>query len=180
MKPTLQSEYTRRRRGQCDLCRRPQCACNPFSSHFVSHPLIELRQYGKKGIGVRTLRKICRGDILEECVGHIVPITDNEDNVYSVAFNPPHVWFREGIAQISAKTLGNWTRFINHSCSATLGFQTMAIGERYRIMVVAECDIDTFSELTIDYGADYWLENVPGEVEKFGFCGQPVKGARIR
>ena len=157
----------------CELCKDQSCLCHPCTSTSVVHPLVELRQYHGKGIGVRTLQKIRRGDVLEEYVGQIVPVADEQDSVYSVLFRRPEAFSDAGIAQISAKRYGNWTRFINHSCSASLGFRVMAIGEKYRIMVIAERDIDAFSELTIDYGPDYWLTPVPGEVEKFCLCGQP-------
>lgn len=156
----------------CHLCRHPRCNCHPFSSNVVSHPLVELRQYPGKGIGVRTLQEIHRGDILEEYAGQILPVT-NEDHVYSVSFHPPGADSRNEFGEISAMVKGNWTRFVNHSCSASLSFETMAIGERYRVMVVAERDIEAFSELTIDYGPGYWLTLVPGEVEQFCLCGQP-------
>ena len=37
---------------------------------------------------------------------------------------------------ISAKKVGNWTRFINHSCRAST-----TVGDRVRIMVVARRDV---------------------------------------
>ena len=166
--PTLKGETE-----DCELCKDRSCLCHPCTSTSVVHPLVELRQYHGKGIGVRTLQNIRRGDLLEEYVGQIVPVTDEQDSVYSVLFGRPEAFSDAGIAQISAKRYGNWTRFINHSCSASLGFQIMAIGEKYRVMVIAEQDIDAFSELTLDYGPDYWLTSVPGEVEKFCLCRQP-------
>ena len=156
----------------CELCKSRSCLCHPCASASVVHPLVELRQYHGKGIGVRTLQNIRLGDVLEEYVGQIVPVADEQDSVYSVLFRRPDEWSDAGIAQISAKRYGNWTRFINHSCSASLGFRIMAIGEKYRVMVIAEQDIGAFSELTIDYGPDYWLTPVPGEVESFCLCGQ--------
>ena len=167
--PTLKGDNE----DNCELCKDRSCLCHPCTSTSVVHPLVELRQYHGKGIGVRTLQNIRRREILEEYVGLIVPIADEQDSVYSVLFRRPEALSDAGIAQISAKRYGNWTRFINHSCSASLGFRVMAIGEKYRVMVIAEQDIDAFSELTIDYGPDYWLTPVPGEVEKFCLCGLP-------
>jgi len=68
---------------------------------------------------------------------------------------------------ISSKYMGNWTRYMSHSCEANTKFVTVAIGGRYRVMVVAERDIEIFEEVTVDYGDDYFK----GQQECF--CGEP-------
>lgn len=158
--PTLRGDVNDR----CFVCNKFRCSCH--SNDLVRRPSFEIIQYGGKGWGIKTLQDIEPDDVLEEYVGQIFPITDEQDNDYSVLFE-------KGIAHISAKRFGNWTKYINHSCSPCALLAIMAIGERYRVMVVAKQHIAAGSELTIDYGLDYWLTGVPGEVEKFCLCGRP-------
>lgn len=137
--------------GVCELCFRDvKCSCR---SPFPARHLVELREYPIRGIGVRALSNFKKGDILDEFAGKIVP-TGTLDPKYAVNVDSerePEDW-----VFISPKRLGNWTRFINHSCDASTEFKRMAIGDRVVINVVATRDIILFEEITADYGEDYW------------------------
>ena len=140
---------------KCHLCDRSNCACDPLDSDKVVKPLVEIAKYGEKGNGIRVLEPIKKGDLLDEYVGEIKHADDVDDEVYSFSFD-----LHEGptIANISSQFLGNWTRFINHSCDASTEFRLMVIGRRWRAVVVAIKDVGMFDELTIDYGPGYWVE----------------------
>lgn len=160
--------------GACALCGNTEyanCGCHPSTHRDVIRPLVELVQIPGKGLGVRALQSIKVGAILHEYVGRLIPIdadAKDQDEVYGMAFNPTA---EEGsdrsIVTISSKRYGNWTRFINHSCAANSFFQTMPIGRRVRIMVIACRDIRFGEEMTIDYGAHYWTEDMLCR------CGEP-------
>ncbi len=152
----------------CDICQLDSCSCEPQTCDIVTQPLVELKRYRRKGVGIRALQQIHQGDILAEYVGQIVPKNTRDqryiDYVYGFLFTRPG--YSEPFALISSKYMGNWTRYMSHSCEASTRFETVAIGGRYRVMVVAERDIEIFEEVTVDYGDDYFK----GQQECF--CGE--------
>lgn len=153
----------------CEICQLDSCSCEPHSCDNVTQPLVELKRYHQKGVGIRALQQIHQDDILAEYVGQIVPKNTRDqrymDYVYGFLFTRPG--YSEPFALISSKYMGNWTRYMSHSCDANTKFITVAIGGRYRVMVVAERDIEMFEEVTVDYGDDYFK----GQQECF--CGEP-------
>ena len=140
--------------GECRNCNSTtQCNCNPSAEPT---PLIELKEYGAKGIGIRALQPIAKSKILGEYVGEILPWYYQGDPVYGMEFCLPGAHPKESVALISSKRYGNWTRFINHSCNSSTAFFGMIIGDRHRIVVKALRDIKAFEEITVHYGHGYW------------------------
>ena len=140
----------------CDVCGKSNCNCDPTNCVEILQPLVELINFEGKGAGVRILQHIQKDQYLDEYLGEIKPTAHN-DPVYAVSLSMPGT--DDFNAVISAERFGNWTRYINHSCDASLRFMPMVIGNRYRIMVQAVKDIGIFEELTIDYGPEYWISN---------------------
>ena len=134
------------------------CGCSFRTSLDVWHPLIELRDYGRRGVGVRALERIPKRAVLDEYVGEIFPADYKDDPVYGLDVNLPGYRNEEVVATISAKRYGNWTRFINHSCDASTHFRTVTQGGRYRTVVQTVRAIEVFEEITIDYGDGYWRD----------------------
>lgn len=140
------------------------CACAfAFTRHSsaaaaINPPLVELRAYGRKGVGVRALERIPAGAILGEYVGEVQPYDYRGDPVYALDFSIPGRAVDEVVATISAKRWGNWTRFVNHSCEASTRFRALVLGGRCRSVVQAVRDIEAFEEVTVDYGEGYWRE----------------------
>ncbi|KIY53134.1 SET domain-containing protein, partial [Fistulina hepatica ATCC 64428] len=57
---------------------------------------------------------------------------------------------------VNSKKIGNWTRFINHSCEPNLVIQSVVwekIPEENKpfLVFVAKYDLEPFTELSIDY-----------------------------
>lgn len=152
-------------RSPCDLCQKHKCACDPLSCNAIFKPLVEIKNYGDKGNGIRMLQPIKRGDILDEYVGEIKHIRDMDHNVYSYSLDSEG---NSSSAYVDAQFLGNWTRFINHSCEATAKFELKVIGQRLRVMVVATKNVDMYDELTIDYGSFFWFHH-----KTLCKCGSP-------
>lgn len=138
----------------CDS--KTPCTCLFSKSPLISHPLVELRHYGSKGIGVRALQRIEKGEILGEYVGEVYPSGYAGDMIYALDFSLPGRPGDEVVAVISAKKFGNWTRFTNHSCDASTHFGVVMQGGRYRSVVQCVRDIEVFEEVTVDYGFGYW------------------------
>lgn len=134
------------------------CACDPKSSSRVTRPLVELKDYGIKGNGIRTLQCIKKGDILGEYVGVLMPWNDTSDQIYGMEYSSANAPNSKDIAlaQINSNRYGNWTRFLNHSCQASTAFRIKTFGRFERVLVVAVRDAEPFEELTVDYGREYW------------------------
>lgn len=135
------------------------CTCSFATDPLIWHPLIELRDYGHpRGTGVRALQRIPKDATLAEYVGEVVPWDYAGDPVYGFDFSVPGTPNDAVVAMISAKRVGNWTRFINHSCGASTRFDIVVMGGRYRVVVQSVRDIEVFEEVTIHYGLRYWTD----------------------
>lgn len=145
----------------CITCQsRTPCECSFLDNPHVLSPLVELRDYGRKGVGVRALQRIPRKAILAEYLGEVMPYNYKQDPVYALDFSLPGCRGHEVIATVSSKRYGNWTRFINHSCDASTKFTVLTCGGRHRRVVQAVRDIEVFEEVTVDYGDGYWRHRV--------------------
>ncbi|KAI4204900.1 MAG: hypothetical protein LQ350_000751 [Teloschistes chrysophthalmus] len=144
----------------CASCGNHGCDCEPASCDNVTRPLVELNHFsGNKGTGVRSLQRIRKGEVLDEYVGELKHASALTDLTYALELEhpgPERTANRDAIL-IDAQLHGNWTRYINASCNPSLKFMPAIVGKRYRMMIVATRDIDVFEELTIGYGAGYWL-----------------------
>ncbi|KAI9697413.1 MAG: hypothetical protein M1836_004691 [Candelina mexicana] len=149
---------------RCHVCKQERiCCCHEYL--FVN-PLVELIEYPGKGIGVRTLQRIENGEYLAEYVGRYIPLdyTDPEDpkGVYHLEVDtcsdtsPSE---EVPLARISAAVVGNWTRFMNHSCEPATHFGQICVGGRHRSVIRAARNIEMFEEITVDYGDTYWKES---------------------
>jgi len=69
--------------------------------------------------------------------------------------------------QIYQRRVGNYTRFINHSCAPNAQLTKFIWRGLERIMVVSK-GIDPGMEITVDYSPSYWTN-----LEKVCLCGEP-------
>ncbi|KAL9070138.1 MAG: hypothetical protein Q9161_005090 [Pseudevernia consocians] len=138
------------------------CTCTMSTSPTMQPPLVELHRYGNFGVGVRALSRIPAHAIIGEYVGEVFPAAHAGDAVYALDFSLPGRAADEVLATISAKRLGNWTRFLNHSCAAATRFRNVTVGGRHRMVVQAVREIEVFEEVTVDYGVGYWRDRVCG------------------
>ncbi|KLJ12192.1 hypothetical protein EMPG_12742 [Blastomyces silverae] len=148
------SEKLRRqpRDGNCAMCTSPQlCKCK-LQLAEEKHPLLELREYPDRGIGVRSLRSIKAGTFIGEYVGEI------RDPAYRLGstYGLHHTLRERSIGVIDAAIYGNWTRYMNHSCRAGVVFVSTVVGDRACVLVRAIRDIEMFEEITVDYGDEYF------------------------
>ncbi|KAL8713826.1 MAG: hypothetical protein Q9225_006690 [Loekoesia sp. 1 TL-2023] len=156
--PSLRVAYD----GTCYGCSRPSCNCEPLSCENITKPLVELIHCSaQKGIGVRSLQRIKKGDVLDEYVGELKYASSVKNPTYALELERPlgNRLRTNNPVLIDAQVYGNWTRYINASCKPSLKFVPAIVGTRYRMMVVTTRDINIFEELTIGYGDDYWLES---------------------
>lgn len=140
----------------CSICQKHNCNCHPSTSPQILRPLVELRRYGNKGIGIRTLQPFPKNAILDEYIGVLYPSTYTDDPIYSMAITDSADPTDTPYALISSKHAGNWTRYISHSCNPNTKFVADVIGGRERTMVVAVREVGIFEEVTADYGEAYF------------------------
>ncbi|KAJ5573987.1 uncharacterized protein N7459_008414 [Penicillium hispanicum] len=138
--------------GLCDLCDASEtCACRLAST---AGDLVELIECPGKGIGVRALANFKKGEKLGEFLGEVVPLSAQEESLKEDSVYPlTQVAFARGdrmqdIALIAPAWQGNWTRYLNHSCSASTRFLAAVIGEQITTLIVATRDIAVFEEIT--------------------------------
>ena len=132
------------------------CSCHPEQYH--KEPLlVELRNYGIKGNGIRALQNIAKGTVLGEYVGRFLPLHAQSDLTYALEFVAAVGNEKErGVAVIDAAVEGNWTRFMNHSCNANTNYVLCAIGTKQRVIVEAVRTIRVYEEITSDYSDGYF------------------------
>jgi hypothetical protein len=138
--------------GDCALCGNPDfCSCEPPNDHRA---LIELREYPDlRGIGVRTLRSIQRGEIIGTYFGEMRPTMRSEDSSYILEHLQPSDDTKT-ICFLDATERGNWTRFLRPSRRPGVSFVSAPVGKKRCVLVRAIRDIAMFEEITVDSGAD--------------------------
>ncbi|KAI9889934.1 MAG: hypothetical protein M1814_004657 [Vezdaea aestivalis] len=166
--PLKFTDRDRREGIECIACRRVvnrhnPCACTPADCCY--QPLCEIVE-GIYGRGVRVLEDVPAFVALDEYSGLVVPSGWQGDTVYSMRADTfrntipsqNNECFKRVAFELHAKKVGNWTRFMNHSCSAHASFtDAFPIGHSYRQLITMQGrDAQAFTELSIDYGNEYF------------------------
>ncbi|KKZ66554.1 hypothetical protein EMCG_07668 [[Emmonsia] crescens] len=137
--------------GNCALCNNPKLCNCVLRLAEENPPLLELREYPERGIGVRSLRSIKAGTFIGQYVGEIrkPPVLDSTYALH-------HSLRKRSIGIVDAAIYGNWTRYMNHSCRAGVIFVSAVVGEWAYVLVRTIRDIKMFEEITVDYGDGYF------------------------
>ncbi|KAF2789609.1 SET domain-containing protein [Melanomma pulvis-pyrius CBS 109.77] len=152
-----------------DICYTDTVCEDPICDHTFENwkaatqewqEYFELRMTEGRGVGVYTKRAFDVGDVLGWYAGELKTTEECKDGDYFMEMEiGPMPWASQTAEEtvfIDASIKGNWTRFINHSCEAYATFCVRRVGN-VRIMVVeAVKDIPANTELTIDYGPEYY------------------------
>lgn len=154
--PTLRRQIW----GPCGLCSSPtRCACIIGT---LAGGMVELVEYKDRGVGVRALGNFKAGEILGEYSGVVEITHTGPDTMYLLRQGVFYTdesgnhKVRERLAEVDSVQFGGWTRFVNHSCDASLEFVYVLVGHCATTIVRAVRNIWTFEELTVDYGDGYW------------------------
>ncbi|CBY00615.1 hypothetical protein IAQ61_011526 [Plenodomus lingam] len=153
----------------CALCKESQSddpkvnACFCFPSLFGSvqrkpPPVQVYRTLEGKNNGIVALTSFERGNAIGELVGLITKGVRHVDVMDS---STPLANY-----QIWQGQVGNFTRFINHSCKANAQTTTFTWLDTQRIVLVSK-GIEAGSEITLDYGDKYWAG-----LDKTCLCGE--------
>ncbi|KAF1938567.1 DEAD-domain-containing protein [Clathrospora elynae] len=158
----------------CALCNEPQsddpkensCFCFPSLFGCVKRkppPVQVYRTPDGKNNGLVALTSFDRGSAIGELVGLITKGVSHLDVMDSSTTLASY--------QIWQGRMGNYTRFINHSCKANAQSSTFTWLDTQRVVLVSK-GVDFDSEVTLDYGDKYWAG-----LDKSCLCGDESGGA---
>lgn len=173
-----------RKEAECMVCGKKATAkstrekTRPCTCNFTdlrrwqwhdNHALYELADTGRIGTGVRALQDLMPGTYLGEYVGEVYPPTDETVNDESVGrygkgqyiylmniTGDPNIPEQEKTYNVDAAKLGNWTRYVNHSCKPNTEFIPVTIGHLQYVAVKAIRPVEFGQQLTVDYGDIYF------------------------
>lgn len=110
------------------------------------------------GIGTYALNPFSKDTTLGEYLGELVPTretsqtgSDDDRYLYDATAVDGDV-----VALIDGLRVGNWVRYINHSCTPNTMFERLRVGEELRNAITATRKIAIGDEVTVDYGRQYW------------------------
>lgn len=153
----------------CALCKEPQsdnpqdnsCFCFPSLFGCVKRkppPVQVYRTPDGKNNGLVALTSFDRGIAIGELVGLITKGVRHLDVMDS---STPLASY-----QIWQGRMGNYTRFINHSCKPNAQSSTFTWLDTQRVVLVSK-GIEAGAEMTLDYGDKYWAG-----LDKSCLCGE--------
>jgi len=166
---------------KCD----PQLCTNRVVQKQTHTPRMVVERMEEKGWGVVTLETIEKGTFVCEYVGEIISeiIAESRGREYD-AQGLSYLWTQktDHAPTIDATTMGNISRFVNHSCDPNLFACEILVESRQmahipRIAFFALDRIHIGEELTIDYAYD--LSDHPKQIIRCA-CGSSNCRGRIR
>ncbi|OJJ88953.1 uncharacterized protein ASPGLDRAFT_138998 [Aspergillus glaucus CBS 516.65] len=145
---------------QSDDIKINQCSCFPslFGSVRSPAPVQIFHTTSGRNNGVIARYNIERGTAIGEFTGLITNGIQGVDVMVGGA--------RPRTYQIFQGQMGNFTRFINHSCKPNSQFRKFYWRGKERILVVSR-GITAGSEITVDYSDSYWRQ-----LDKRCLCGE--------
>ncbi|MBI5273040.1 MAG: SET domain-containing protein-lysine N-methyltransferase [Chlamydiia bacterium] len=127
--------------------------------HKGLHPKVSIRYIDEEiGFGVFAEQRISPCSLVGEYTGIISEkrAKDLEGKTYCVRYT---IWAMETRKIVlDAETMGNFTRFINHSSSPNLGLQSVYWRGIPRMVLVSLKEIQAGEQLTFNYGMNFWKE----------------------
>eukprot|EP00741_Cyanophora_paradoxa_P023140 tig00021569_g22350.t1 len=161
----------------------PRCRCPPECPNRVlqrrPRRRLEVFDAGARGLGLRTLEPLARGDFVLEYAGEALDLEEAEFRALSapagrtyqmtvVPYDDPSAAF-----VIDAGARGGAARLVNHSCEPSLRTAQVHVGgtARPRVGLYALRDLARGEELTFDY--DYDPERNSARVEEAAGGGGP-------
>ncbi len=108
------------------------------------------------GYGLFNEKYLKAEDFIGEYVGEIRIINKTDPKLNGYCVHYPTKWFSKEYTVIDAKNYGNELRFVNHSDDPNLVARWGYDRNLLHLYFFAKKDIPPDSQLTIDYGEDYW------------------------
>ena len=145
-----------------NLCECFPALYSPSRPQDTPTPVQIFRTPNGKNNGLQALITFGANSAVGEFLGLVTKGLTNIDVMQSQAHEdlPPY--------QIHQGRMGNFTRFINHSCASNCAFQTFAwLGIQRIVVVTKDKGVRAGEELTVDYSNQYW-----DNLDKVCLCGE--------
>lgn len=129
-----------------------KCSSNCRNRHFTKQVALPLQviQTNEKGFGLVTKENLSSSDFVIEFVGELVNETDLLQRMKDFDGHLLSMQLKDGTF-IDATKKGSISRFLNHSCDPNCRIEVWSVHKKYRVGVFAIKNIDSGTELTIDY-----------------------------
>ncbi|XP_036383499.1 histone-lysine N-methyltransferase NSD3 [Megalops cyprinoides] len=110
-----------------------------------------------RGWGLKTKQDLKKGDFVMEYVGELIDSEECRQRIKHAHENRVTNFYMLTLTKdrvIDAGPKGNFSRFMNHSCSPNCETQKWTVNGDVRIGLFALCDIEADAELTFNYNLD--------------------------
>ncbi|KAG9510496.1 Histone-lysine N-methyltransferase EHMT1 [Fragariocoptes setiger] len=151
---------------ECNVACKCSAKCENRVIQRGSNLKLVLFRTRSRGWGIRTRKTIKKGTFIGVYSGELITTEESykrKDDTYlfNLTFNTSSNNSNEQQYVNDARYFGNFTRFINHSCAPNvIGIRSFTTHQDVRfphIAFFALEKIEAQSELTLNYGDNYWL-----------------------
>ncbi|KAJ8286320.1 hypothetical protein GJAV_G00037110 [Gymnothorax javanicus] len=149
-------------------------------------PATEVFRTDGRGWGLKTKQNIRKGDFVMEYVGELIDAEECRQRIKRLHESRVTNFYMLTLTKdrvIDAGPKGNFSRFMNHSCSPNCETQKWTVNGDVRIGLFAICDIKAGTELTFNYNLDCLGNGRTtcrcGEENCSGFLGVQPKSAVV-
>ncbi|KAG9354712.1 hypothetical protein JZ751_001425 [Albula glossodonta] len=121
------------------------------------YPETEVIKTEGRGWGLKTKQDLKKGDFVTEYVGELIDSEECKQRIKHAHENHVTNFYMLTLTKdrvIDAGPKGNFSRFMNHSCSPNCETQKWTVNGDVRIGLFALCDIEAETELTFNYNLD--------------------------
>ena len=116
------------------------------------------------GYGLFAEEDISPGALISEYAGivqpgeDLVPEAEMEERDFETdySWDYPDAWYEDQLYEVNALRMGNELRYVNHSFEPNLAVEHCLLDNRWVIFFVASSFIPAGTQLTVDYGEEYW------------------------
>ncbi|XP_066570497.1 histone-lysine N-methyltransferase NSD3 isoform X2 [Amia ocellicauda] len=121
------------------------------------YPETEVIKTEGRGWGLKTKRELKKGEFVTEYVGELIDSEECRQRIKHAHENHVTNFYMLTLTKdrvIDAGPKGNYSRFMNHSCSPNCETQKWTVNGDVRVGLFALCDIEPETELTFNYNLD--------------------------
>ncbi|XP_035234563.1 histone-lysine N-methyltransferase NSD3-like isoform X1 [Anguilla anguilla] len=132
-----------------------RCQNQRFSRRL--YPDSEVFKTQGRGWGLKTKQDLKKGDFVTEYVGELIDSEECRQRIKHAHENHVTNFYMLTLTKdrvIDAGPKGNFSRFMNHSCSPNCETQKWTVNGDVRIGLFTLCDIEAETELTFNYNLD--------------------------
>jgi len=139
-----------------NLQRVCQCEDPCICTLILPPPPIEIFRTKDRGLGIRAVTSIMKGQVLGVYHGMIKKMSSECANLVYAANG--HLSKHPQDYIVDAAQLGTWTRLMNHSCDPNCQSGWHDVDGIAQLILSARRDIESGTELAWNYGTSYWKE----------------------